>query len=144
MKFSFLSAVDVERILAIQKDNFSDGWNGEMLLSAFKNGNFYTIELADDNAPVGLITYSISFDTADIEGVVVDKAYRQKGYGGLLLQRVLLELKEKGVERAILEVRKSNLPAIRLYSAQGFKQISVRNKYYSDGEDAVVMIKELL
>ena len=42
-----------------------------------------------------------------------------------------------------LEVRSSNTPAINLYKKAGFTNLSVRKKYYDDGEDAVVMAKEL-
>jgi cellulose biosynthesis protein BcsQ len=55
----------------------------------------------------------------------------------------LKELKNQGIEKIFLEVRKSNIPAKSLYEKIGYKEISVRKKYYSDGEDAVVMAKEI-
>ena len=42
-----------------------------------------------------------------------------------------------------LEVRKSNLPAIKLYSDFGFEMMGEREQYYPDGEDALVMTKEI-
>ena len=46
------------------------------------------------------------------------------------------------LKKIFLEVRKSNIPAINAYKKAGFNQISVRKKYYSDGEDALILIKE--
>ena len=43
----------------------------------------------------------------------------------------------------LLEVRVSNAPAMTMYLKEGFKGIYVRPRYYPDGEDAVVMQKEL-
>jgi ribosomal-protein-alanine N-acetyltransferase len=42
-----------------------------------------------------------------------------------------------------LEVRVSNIEAIRIYRAFGFKAISIRRGYYVDNrEDAFVMLRE--
>jgi ribosomal-protein-alanine N-acetyltransferase len=44
----------------------------------------------------------------------------------------------------LLEVRRSNAPAIALYRALGFVETGVRKGYYSDdGEDALVFRLEL-
>ena len=39
----------------------------------------------------------------------------------------------------LLEVRRSNRPAIRLYRAFGFTAMGLRRDYYADGEDAIEM-----
>ena len=49
-----------------------------------------------------------------------------------------------GVNKVFLEVRSSNISAIALYEKKGYTKISVRKKYYADGEDALVMVKELI
>ena len=42
-----------------------------------------------------------------------------------------------------LEVRASNVPAIKLYEKYGFKSLGVRKGYYQDnGEDALIMWTE--
>ena len=46
--------------------------------------------------------------------------------------------KDYGVDEIFLEVRPTNSSAIKLYEKLGFENISVRKKYYSDGEDAMV------
>jgi ribosomal protein S18 acetylase RimI-like enzyme len=45
---------------------------------------------------------------------------------------------------AYLEVRSSNSAAISLYHRYGFHKLYLRPAYYSDGEDAIVMKKDLL
>ncbi len=143
MKFTALTKADVDLILSLQKDNFSDGWNKEQLNSAFDSQTFHAVALFNGQTPLGLITYSQVFDTADIEGVVVVSSERKKGYGKMLVNYALTKLKESGAVSVLLEVRESNVCALRLYLACEFKSISIRKKYYSDGENAVVMKKEL-
>ena len=51
-------------------------------------------------------------------------------------------MKEKGVEKVFLEVRKSNSNAIALYEKFGFSVYAERKNYYTDnGEDALLMQK---
>jgi ribosomal-protein-alanine N-acetyltransferase len=48
-----------------------------------------------------------------------------------------------GVRRATLEVRRSNLPAVRLYEKLGFRVTSVRPDYYTKPvEDALILWRE--
>jgi len=41
-------------------------------------------------------------------------------------------------------VRKSNIIAQKFYTKNKFKEISIRKNYYKNGEDAIVMLKELV
>ncbi len=143
MTFRSLNKNDIDLILSIQKDNFPDGWNETQILSGFYDYLLTVICLEVDGKAVGFISYSLPIDIADIEGLVVISSERNKGYGKMLLEYALDELKAKKVQKVLLEVRESNIPAINLYKSCGFNEISVRKKYYSDGENAIVMIKEI-
>ena len=139
----FLSKSDINQILDLYDGNFSDGWNKNMLESAFLNGRFLAIAKRIEQRLVAVITISTTQFDADIEGIVVDSAFRNKGYAKELLTYSEKHLKTLGVEKIFLEVRASNTPARNLYSQKGYNEISIRKKYYSDNEDAVVMAKEI-
>lgn len=143
MKIVDLFLKDVDRIVALQKNNFADGWNKSMLESAFNSGRFISIGIEEENKLIGLITCSITDYDADIEGITIDNEYRRNGFAKALLGLLEVKLKEKNIEKVFLEVRLGNTPAKNLYLGAGYKEISVRKKYYSDGEDAVIMAKEL-
>ena len=144
MTFERFDQSRVDEILAVEKENFSDGWSREQLISAFRTGNFYCDALIVNGKTVGLITYSLTVDTADIEGVVTVTSERGKGYGKALVSRALSQIESFNKTKVFLEVRESNVPAIALYSGQDFNKISVRKNYYQDGETALVMVKELV
>ena len=68
--------------------------------------------------------------------------HQHQGYGEKLLYHVMDKLDE--YSSIFLEVRKSNFPAINLYLKFGFSELGIREKYYNDGEDAIIMKREFL
>lgn len=71
---------------------------------------------------------------AEIIAVAVAEKWRGKGVGIMLIKHLI-----SGMDEAFLEVRESNNAAIDLYLKVGFKIISIRERYYIDGENAFVM-----
>jgi ribosomal-protein-alanine N-acetyltransferase len=64
---------------------------------------------------------------------------RRRGAGKALMAQMLDHAKRKKSRLLLLEVRRSNRAAIRLYRSFGFAAIGVRRGYYQDGEDAIEM-----
>lgn len=143
MTFSFLDKSDVDKIVAFNTDNFSDGWSKQMLVSAFDSGRFYCLATMEQGVCVALLTFSVAMDQADVEGIVTRVDKRRCGIAEKLFFKAQERLLELGVKKLFLEVRQSNIPAKNLYNKCGFSEISVRKNYYSDGENAIVMVKEL-
>ena len=133
---------DVDQIVLLFSTDFPDGWNKNMLLSAFNGGRFYALGVFDGDKLVGVITFSKGYDDADIEGVVVKSSHRGKGIAKKLIEKAEQILASQSNTKILLEVRESNLPARSLYKSVGFNDIAVRKNYYSDGENAVIMVKE--
>ncbi len=72
--------------------------------------------------------------------------YRRRGIGAALLRECEQQLgKTLAVPdgRVRLCVRPSNAPAIQLYERSGYQQVSVWNRYYQNGEDALVLEKQI-
>ena len=143
MIIAFLNENDLDAIEKLYKKDFSDGWNKSMLLSSFRGGRFVCFGAFIDQVLIGVITITLGLDDADIEGIVVDSNFRRKGVADKLLNHTLNYIKGLNIDKTILEVRASNLPSIQLYFKHGFRQISIRKKYYPDGEDALILIKEI-
>lgn len=131
-----LKREDIPLLISANK-YFSDGWNENMLTSAFDSCNFFGKIAFTDNEFSGFITYSVALDTADINDIFVFEKFRKKGIAKTLLKQVISDLKSKGVNKLFLEVREGNIPAKNLYEFFGFKLLSVRKKYYGDGENAI-------
>ena len=91
---------------------------------------------------VAFICYLILMENVELEAVYVDLPFRQHGYGNKLVEYMINEAYKHNCNSIFLEVRKTNVEAIRLYQSNGFKIINYRNQYYGS-EDGLVMKREL-
>lgn len=73
----------------------------------------------------------------------VDLPYQNSGVGTLLLKNFEQICREEGIRAIRLEVRISNINAIKFYEKNGFVIINMINSYYSNGENAYIMWKML-
>lgn len=88
---------------------------------------------------IALGCYWVILEEAHLTLLAVDPAYQQRGLGQWLLMRLLMDARERGLDRATLEVRCSNQVAILLYQGLGFQVLGQRQRYYADGEDALIL-----
>ena len=130
---------DVERINQIEQASFSDPWSKDSLESVSNASNFYGFVIEEDGNVVGYIGAASVLDEGEILLVAVDKAFRGRGFGKMLVNTLLKDYGCNGVKKVFLEVRKSNAPAIACYEKCGFIKIAERARYYRDGEDAIIM-----
>ena len=133
---------DVEAAAAIEWDTFSDPWTEQGFLDALKLQNTCYL-VAESNGQIqGYCGFYQSFEEANIVNVAVAAAYRKQKIGTTLLKRLLEEGVQRGVTDFILEVRKTNLPAVSLYESLGFQIEGIRKGFYEKPkEDAYLMRK---
>lgn len=78
-----------------------------------------------------------------IVSICVHRDYRRRGIGRRLMEMLEKLFIERGALEARLEVRVGNEAAISLYRSLGYTIAGIYRGYYSDGEDAYIMIKNL-
>lgn len=90
--------------------------------------------------PIAFVVVRVLPPEAEIWDIAVSPAFRRFGLGGRLLEAAASEMGRRGVERVFLEVRPSNVAAVRFYERHGFTRSGTRRDYYSHPcEDAWVM-----
>ena len=134
---------DILKISELEKECFSDPWTYRMFVEGFSSKLFYGVCAVEDGEIVGYACETVLFENAEVDNIAVAESCRRRGVGKKLLKKLETEAKERGARVILLEVRVSNAPAMTRYLKEGFKGIYVRPRYYPDGEDAVVMQKEL-
>ena len=135
---------DILKISEMEKECFPhEPWSFQMLASSFESESFHGILVEDGGEIVGYGGITVAYDTADIENIAVAEAYRRGGAGSAILDRLIEIARKNGAAKVFLEVRVSNTPAMLMYLKHGFNGLYARTRYYSDGEDCLVMTKEL-
>lgn len=99
-----------------------------------------------DSSIVGFIDFMITFDSSCINQIAVTEKFRKRGIGSRLLGKMLdvLASQTEEVDFSTLEVRKSNVEAHKFYKKHLYQDVTVKEKYYEDGEDAIYMVRSLI
>lgn len=98
------------------------------------------IVVENQGAIVGFVLgVMVSRIQARILMLAVSPSIRRTGIATLLFREFCLACGKKGIRYLTLEVRKSNVPAIRFYEKMGFRTYGQIDRYYTDGEDAYKM-----
>ena len=135
---------DILKISQIEAECFPlEPWSFQMLASSFETENFHGVLAEDGDEIIGYGGITVAFDSADIANVAVTEPYRHSGVGTAIISELLKIASSQGAKKVFLEVRVSNSIAMELYLKSGFKGTYARTRYYSDGEDCLVMVKEL-
>lgn len=141
MKIVGMTALSIPAVAALEEECFAHPWQQASIEECFQNPAYYFfLAKGDQNEVLGYIANYIVRDEAFVENVCVTECARRQGIGKALVERAMENAKANGASFLSLEVRKSNLAAIGLYSGLGFDFEGTRKKYYSDPEeDAVIM-----
>ena len=145
IEFELLSKDNIVEIWELEKICFDDPWSYNSFERELDNNiSVYIVARAvETRKVVGYGGIWLMYDYADITNIAVSPESRRCGLGGKILQLLIDISREKNMESINLEVRASNIPAIRLYEKYGFSQNGLRKRYYKGKEDAVLMTKTL-
>ena len=139
-----LYPADADAVSRLEQACFPSGWSAGAYARALADPAFLAWgAFGEQGGLAGYIACQTAAGELEVLNVAVDPACRGRGTASRLLAEVLHEAREKSIEKCCLEVRPSNAPALRLYLSAGFEQAGLRRRYYSDGEDALVMTLEL-
>jgi [ribosomal protein S18]-alanine N-acetyltransferase len=136
---------DVPTITAIVAESLHEHYDPSLYvsLSAEWPAGFLVAVDAHD-APVGfLLGVNQVSGEARVLMFAVDQAWRRSGVGRRLMDEFLERCRLRGFRRVTLEVRVSNVNAIRFYTIYSYSVIDLLRSYYSDGEDGYHMARGL-
>ena len=140
MKIRNATIDDAIEIFKIEKRVFKNYWSFKSIKLEFTESKFSQISLLEvDSKIIGYIFQRVMPGQSHIINMAIDLPYQHKGYGKFLLKNTL----EKDSEdtNVFLEVKEANFPAIKLYTDLGFEEIHKKDSYYSDGSNAIFMLK---
>ena len=105
-----------------------------------------TLVLEHDGTIVAFLIMEVQRNRrfATIVTLDVKEDQRRRGHATRLLERSEEILVSHGVEMYDLQVDVQNRGAIRFYKRHGFETVRLLRDYYANGNDAWLMVKELL
>ena len=117
------------QLFAIEEDFAADASCQRQGISMLLESTMGVVFVAETNfRVVGMVVGQLMVSTAEggyslmVEDLVVDKAYRRRGYGGMLLQAVGRWAEDKGAERMQLLADQYNDSALEYYVKQGWRR----------------------
>ena len=138
---------DIDRIIDIERSwQHLSHWSIDSYYRLLNDDSFTSSFVAEVDGEkgrpniVGFVIFHIAADVSEIYNIAVESTHARSGIGYELMRAAVQESGRRSARKVILEVRKSNNPAINFYLKFNFKITGDRKNYYSNPvEDAYIM-----
>jgi ribosomal-protein-alanine N-acetyltransferase len=128
-------------VLRIEEQVYPRPWSHAVFQGeiATKDGSRLYVVARVGSAVVGYAGVLYQGDDAHVTNIAVDPAHHRHFIGSRLLLTLARQARARGSKHLTLEVRVSNRGAQALYRRFGFAPAGIRQKYYENVEDAIIM-----
>ena len=136
-----MTATDIDTVAEIEGRAYPFPWSRELFADCLRAG-YRSLLCTVGDTVIGYGIMIVAAGECHVLNVCIDPGFQRLGLGHRLMARLLTQAKQDGADTAFLEVRPTNVGALRLYDRLGFQRIGVRAGYYpalSGREDAVVL-----
>jgi ribosomal-protein-alanine N-acetyltransferase len=133
-------------ILEIEQRAYPFAWTESIFRDCLKAGYSAWVVLGPRGDILAYSLMSMAVGEAHILNLCVDPTHHGQGLGRYLLDHLMQVARGADVNMMLLEVRRSNKAARRLYERAGFTTLGVRKGYYpahEGREDALVLSFEI-
>lgn len=135
-----MTGAEVPKVAELEQQVFTMPWSEQGFYDTLDMGHVLFLVAVEGETVCGYCGIYLAADEGEITNVAVAPEYRRRGIAERLVTELLAQTADRGISQYILEVRKSNEAAKRLYAKLGFTACGVRKGFYRNpAEDAVVM-----
>jgi len=137
VKINDLSEINSLEKSTFKNDSFSEGTIEQLIY----NNTFFLKIVNNFEKIIGfVIVLEQERNKLNIINFLIREDYRNMGLGSYLLNHILTEVKKSNnYDRIILNVRTSNIIALKLYKNYNFRIIREIDNYYNKGDNAYLM-----
>ncbi|MGB0954803.1 MAG: ribosomal protein S18-alanine N-acetyltransferase [Panacagrimonas sp.] len=142
-----MQEADLNEVLTVEARAYAFPWTQGIFRDCLQAGYRGWVLRGLDGMISAYAMISMAVGEAHVLNLCVDPDRRRQGMARLLLQHILQVARSENICVVILEVRRSNRAAIKLYQGFGFRNIGTRKDYYpaAEGrEDAFVLALDLV
>ena len=101
-------------------------WSKKQWANEFKKGGIKVFGLILSNLVIGICVFHVVLDEAQINYFVIDKKYREKGFGSYLMDFLIKQCEKLNIKKLFLEVSNTNFTAEKFYSRFDFSTVGIR------------------
>lgn len=137
---------DIKRIYELEKATFNENAFDRNLFQKLINLNLLFLKLEKGLLRKKIIGFLIMIkdkkDRANLINFLIEKPYRNMGFGKRLLNHALelIRTNHPRIRKIILNVKINNSAAIHLYEKFNFTIVDTIQDYYRSGDSAYIMI----
>ena len=138
--FRKMTPEDAKQVAEIDFKSFSLPWKMEDYWKYSQEKNIEAVVGEIDKKIVAYAAAFVSFEEAEVFKIAVTPKLRGQGLGTKIFAELIKAVKLRGAKAITLEVRPSNIAAVKLYESFGLKSVGRRKNYYvNPTEDALIM-----
>ncbi len=141
-----MTETDLTAVLDTEQAGYEFPWTTGVFRDCLRVGYACWV-LEHERRAVGHLIMSVVAGEGHVLNLCVHPRYQGQGFGAALLEHGLRMAGRLGADMVFLEVRPSNVPALRLYEHWGFSELGVRKSYYpapgGAREDALILARNL-
>lgn len=139
-----VEVVDFDEIDVLEKKCFEYPFPKTIYINDFINNRFSKyFKLIYKQRIIGFFALWVIFEDAQLITFQVDPDYQGLGFANKMLSYIIGYLKDQSCENITLEVSVTNDKAINLYQKFNFEKLTIRKRYYENGDDAFLMKLDL-
>ena len=139
-------ADQLNAVLAVELRAYAHPWSRGNFVDALNSGHQAQLLMADD-VLLGYFIAMKGVDEVHLLNITIAPAHQGQGWAWVCLDALALWARGQGAQWLWLEVRVSNVRALKVYAAHGYKRVGQRKDYYpaasGQREDAMVMSLKL-
>ncbi len=134
---------DVEAIVSLDQEVLQTNWHEKLYAESIVLKDTQSLVLDHEGRLIGFLIYRNIGGDFEIIQLALNKVYQRQGLASMMIDFMIQDAQSSHIEFIYLEVEMDNLPALNLYKKYGFEAIHQRKNYYGQGQDAIVMRKEM-
>ena len=144
-RIEIMGESDLDEIVRIEASSRWTSWSRQSFMEEIKSPNSRCFTLKTRNGAgdslVGFICFRLLEGESELLNLAIHPDYRQKGFGRELMRFYIDFCHQQKIETVYLETSVKNQAAIRLYRSFAYHPIGIRQKFYPENEDALLMAR---
>lgn len=131
-----------QKLVEISEGSYQYGspWNKEQFEKVLEQDHVFVLVVETNKEILGFLCGGLNPFEAEIYNIAISQKHKRLGLASDLIHKMKRMIVANRIGEIFLEVRESNIGAIKLYKTMGFEPVGLRKDYYTKpSEDALIL-----